>query len=65
MFIVGLYWFRSFFVPDLVFVLKNQMKNKEHEHGTKNKNNTNLQDHWRNNKPSTKEPRTQSWEHIR
>ena len=40
------------------------MKNKEHEHGTKNKNNTNLQDHWRNNKPSTKEPRTQSWEHI-
>jgi hypothetical protein len=27
-----------FFVSDLVFVKKNQMKNREHEYGTKNKN---------------------------
>jgi hypothetical protein len=26
-------------VSDLVFVLKNRMKNNEHEYGTKNKNN--------------------------
>ena len=31
-----------FFVYDLVFVLKNQMKTHEHEYGTKNKNNNNL-----------------------
>jgi len=30
-----------FFVSDLVFVLKNQMKNNEHEYGTQNKNNNN------------------------
>jgi len=30
-----------FFVSDLVFVLKNQMKNREHEYGTKNTNTNN------------------------
>ena len=37
-----------FIVSDLVFVQKNQMKNNEHEYGTKNKNNNNKQRHKRN-----------------